>query len=110
LYLQLAAAEATFKPVHTWPFKLDAFQREAIVLMETQGARAAIFVAAHTSAGKTVVAEYAIALAVAHKSRAVYTSPIKVRGAPAARIRPLLITVALPECGCRRFQTKSSMI
>ena len=33
--------------------------------------------AAHTSAGKTVVAEYAIALSQAHKTRTVYTSPIK---------------------------------
>ncbi len=40
-------------------------------------ARAQAFVAAHTSAGKTVVAEYACALATAHRSRAVYTSPIK---------------------------------
>jgi superfamily II RNA helicase len=38
---------------------------------------AQVFVAAHTSAGKTVVAEYAFALAGAHASRAVYTSPIK---------------------------------
>lgn len=36
-----------------------------------------VFVAAHTSAGKTVVAEYAFALATQHCSRAVYTSPIK---------------------------------
>jgi len=36
-----------------------------------------VFVAAHTSAGKTVVAEYAIALSQAHKTRTVYTSPIK---------------------------------
>lgn len=33
--------------------------------------------AAHTSAGKTVVAEYAVALSQKHKTRAVYTSPIK---------------------------------
>lgn len=33
--------------------------------------------AAHTSAGKTVVAEYAIALAEKHMTRAIYTSPIK---------------------------------
>lgn len=33
--------------------------------------------AAHTSAGKTVVAEYAIALGMKHKTRVVYTSPIK---------------------------------
>ena len=36
-----------------------------------------MFVAAHTSAGKTVVAEYAFALAARHCTRAVYTSPIK---------------------------------
>lgn len=36
-----------------------------------------VFVAAHTSAGKTVVAEYAIALAMKHMTRAIYTSPIK---------------------------------
>ena len=34
-------------------------------------------VAAHTSAGKTVVAEYAIAKALAGKQRVVYTSPLK---------------------------------
>ena len=33
--------------------------------------------AAHTSAGKTVVAEYAIALAFQHMTKAIYTSPIK---------------------------------
>lgn len=32
---------------------------------------------AHTSAGKTVIAEYAIALAFKHNRRALYTSPIK---------------------------------
>lgn len=32
---------------------------------------------AHTSAGKTVVAEYAIAMAQQHMTRAIYTSPIK---------------------------------
>jgi superfamily II RNA helicase len=34
-------------------------------------------VAAHTSAGKTVIAEYGIALAMKHKRKVVYTSPIK---------------------------------
>lgn len=33
--------------------------------------------AAHTSAGKTVVAEYAIALAMKHMTKTIYTSPIK---------------------------------
>lgn len=36
-----------------------------------------MFVAAHTSAGKTVVAEYAIALARKNLKKAIYTSPIK---------------------------------
>ena len=33
--------------------------------------------AAHTSAGKTVVAEYAIALSLKNKQRVIYTTPIK---------------------------------
>ena len=36
-----------------------------------------VFVAAHTSAGKTVIAEYAIALSLKHMTRVCYTSPIK---------------------------------
>jgi antiviral helicase SKI2 len=36
-----------------------------------------VFVCAHTSAGKTVVAEYAIALSKKKKRKAIYTSPIK---------------------------------
>jgi ATP-dependent RNA helicase DOB1 len=35
-------------------------------------------VSAHTSAGKTVVAEYAIAQSLRNKQRVIYTSPIKV--------------------------------
>ena len=36
-----------------------------------------ILVSAHTSAGKTVVAEYAISLALRDKQRVIYTTPIK---------------------------------
>ena len=36
-----------------------------------------VMVAAHTSAGKTVIAEYAIAKALKAKERVVYTSPLK---------------------------------
>lgn len=36
-----------------------------------------MFVAAHTSAGKTLVAEYAIALSRQHMTKTIYTSPIK---------------------------------
>ncbi|EDV27629.1 uncharacterized protein TRIADDRAFT_21387, partial [Trichoplax adhaerens] len=58
----------------TWPFELDAFQKQAIMKLEKHEN---VFVAAHTSAGKTVVAEYAIALASKHVTKAIYTSPIK---------------------------------
>ena len=37
-----------------------------------------VLVAAHTSAGKTAIAEYAIAKAFSKKQRVFYTSPIKV--------------------------------
>ena len=57
-----------------YPFDLDTFQKEAVYHLERGES---VFVAAHTSAGKTVVAEYAVALAIQHKTRAVYTSPIK---------------------------------
>ncbi|KAI6780532.1 putative ATP-dependent RNA helicase-like protein [Emericellopsis cladophorae] len=57
-----------------WPFELDTFQKEAVYHLESGDS---VFVAAHTSAGKTVVAEYAIALAARHMTKAIYTSPIK---------------------------------
>ncbi|PCH34097.1 antiviral helicase [Wolfiporia cocos MD-104 SS10] len=59
---------------HEYPFELDTFQKEAVYHLEMGDS---VFVAAHTSAGKTVVAEYAIALAGKHMTRAIYTSPIK---------------------------------
>ncbi|KAF2788967.1 antiviral helicase [Melanomma pulvis-pyrius CBS 109.77] len=57
-----------------YPFELDTFQKEAVYHLENGDS---VFVAAHTSAGKTVVAEYAIALAARHMTKAIYTSPIK---------------------------------
>ena len=57
-----------------YPFELDVFQKRAVYHLECAES---VFVAAHTSAGKTVVAEYAIALAQKHMTRAIYTSPIK---------------------------------
>ncbi|CAL1541570.1 unnamed protein product [Lymnaea stagnalis] len=59
---------------HQWPFELDIFQKQAILRLES---RDSVFVAAHTSAGKTVVAEYAIALSMKHMTKTIYTSPIK---------------------------------
>ena len=57
-----------------FPFELDPFQKRAVVHLERGES---VFVAAHTSAGKTVVAEVAVALAFEHRTRIVYTSPIK---------------------------------
>ncbi|CAL8365730.1 unnamed protein product [Arctogadus glacialis] len=61
-------------PAFKWPFEPDVFQKQAILRLE---AHESVFVAAHTSAGKTVVAEYAIALSQKHMTRTIYTSPIK---------------------------------
>ncbi|TKR94081.1 hypothetical protein L596_008418 [Steinernema carpocapsae] len=57
-----------------YPFELDQFQKDAVVCME---ARESVFVAAHTSSGKTAVAQYAVAMSMAEMKRAIYTSPIK---------------------------------
>ncbi|GBC10110.1 hypothetical protein RclHR1_09340009 [Rhizophagus clarus] len=59
---------------HEYDFELDIFQKQAIYHLENGDS---VFVAAHTSAGKTVVAEYAISLASKHMTRTIYTSPIK---------------------------------
>lgn len=61
-------------PAIVYPFELDDFQKRAVYRLEQGNC---VFVAAHTSAGKTVVAEYAIALAFKHLTKAVFTSPIK---------------------------------
>ncbi|CAM9179210.1 unnamed protein product, partial [Sphacelaria rigidula] len=62
------------RPAHRFPFTLDGFQKQAVARLERAEC---VFVSAHTSAGKTVVAEYAIAMAAQHMTRAIYTSPIK---------------------------------
>ncbi|GAA0140495.1 DNA metabolism protein [Lithospermum erythrorhizon] len=62
------------KPAKEFPFKLDPFQAEAIQCLDTGES---VMVSAHTSAGKTVVALYAIAMSLRNKQRVIYTSPIK---------------------------------
>lgn len=52
--------------VMQFPFELDLFQKQAVLHLEQHDS---VFVAAHTSAGKTVVAEYAIALSTKHRTR-----------------------------------------
>jgi ATP-dependent RNA helicase DOB1 len=68
---------------------LDPFQRVSISSIERNES---VLVAAHTSAGKTVVAEYAIALCLKNKQRVIYTSPIK-----ASLTLTLLICLLRPE-------------
>ena len=67
-------AELVPQPAVTWPFELDGFQKQAVARIERNEN---VFVAAHTSAGKTVAAEYAIGLALQRGTRVLYTSPIK---------------------------------
>ncbi|TMW44189.1 hypothetical protein DOY81_010733 [Sarcophaga bullata] len=61
-------------PSKEYPFVLDPFQKEAILCIDNQQS---VLVSAHTSAGKTVVAEYAIAKSLNGKQRVIYTTPIK---------------------------------
>lgn len=62
------------KPAKEYKFVLDPFQKEAILCIENNQS---VLVSAHTSAGKTVVAEYAIACSLRDKQRVIYTTPIK---------------------------------
>lgn len=85
------------EPAISYPFEMDVFQKRAALHLEKGGACApprclrslgaqtracghrgrgrgrieCVFVAAHTSAGKTVVAEYAVALSQKHLTRSV---------------------------------------
>ncbi|KAG2277104.1 hypothetical protein Bca4012_042616 [Brassica carinata] len=61
-------------PAKEFPFTLDSFQSEAIKCLDNGES---VMVSAHTSAGKTVVASYAIAMSLRENQRVIYTSPIK---------------------------------
>ena len=61
-------------PAKSYAFELDTFQQKAVECLERGES---VLVSAHTSAGKTVVAEYAIAMAIRDGQRVVYTSPLK---------------------------------
>ncbi|KAL7137021.1 hypothetical protein ABFS83_10G066700 [Erythranthe nasuta] len=58
----------------TYQFKLDPFQEVSVSCLERNES---VLVSAHTSAGKTAVAEYAIAMSFRDKQRVIYTSPLK---------------------------------
>lgn len=61
-------------PAMKYKFELDPFQRTSVNAIERGES---VLVSAHTSAGKTVVAEYAIAQSLRDGQRVIYTSPIK---------------------------------
>ncbi|GMS82438.1 hypothetical protein PENTCL1PPCAC_4613 [Pristionchus entomophagus] len=61
-------------PAFRIEFDLDPFQQSAIQIVENDQS---LLVAAHTSAGKTVIAQYAIAEAQRNSKYVIYTSPIK---------------------------------
>lgn len=73
-YTPISEHKAPEIPAKTWPFKLDPFQQVSIASIERGES---VLVSAHTSAGKTVVAEYAIAQSLKNNQRVIYTSPIK---------------------------------
>ena len=61
-------------PSKNFSYKLDDFQKQAIkCIIKKEN----IIVAAHTSSGKTVIAEYTIANTLFKKKKVIYTSPIK---------------------------------
>lgn len=62
------------KFTHQFPYHLDDFQMNGCWGIETNKN---VLITAHTSSGKTAIAEYAIALAVHLGKKVIYTSPIK---------------------------------
>lgn len=73
-YVSIAEHQGPEVPARTWPFILDPFQKVSIASIDRGES---VLVSAHTSAGKTVVAEYAIAQSLKNNQRVIYTSPIK---------------------------------
>lgn len=73
-YIPISEHKAPETPARTWEFELDPFQKVSIASIERSES---VLVSAHTSAGKTVVAEYAIAQSLKNNQRVIYTSPIK---------------------------------
>ncbi|CAD5205733.1 unnamed protein product [Bursaphelenchus okinawaensis] len=74
-YMQYVPLEQrNTSPAKLYPFQLDSFQAEAINCVDNYQS---VLVSAHTSAGKTAIALYAVALALRENQRVIYTSPIK---------------------------------
>lgn len=73
-YVPISQHKPPENPPRTWSFTLDPFQQVAVTSIQREES---VLVSAHTSAGKTVVAEYAIAQCLRNNQRVIYTSPIK---------------------------------
>lgn len=73
-YVPVSEHKRLDPPARTYKFELDPFQFVATSCIERNES---VLVSAHTSAGKTVVAEFAIATCLKEGRRVVYTSPIK---------------------------------
>ncbi len=69
------AASASTPPLEElFPFPLDEFQTQAIAAL---AGGHSVLVSAPTGSGKTVVAEYAVHMALARRQRVFYTTPLK---------------------------------
>ena len=73
-YIPISQHVPPEKPAREYKFTLDPFQQVSVHAIQRNES---VLVSAHTSAGKTVVAEYAIAQCLQQKQRVIYTSPIK---------------------------------
>ncbi|KAF9887865.1 ATP-dependent RNA helicase mtr4 [Aspergillus nanangensis] len=73
-YVPISEHKPPAEPARVWPFTLDPFQQVSVASIQREES---VLVSAHTSAGKTVVAEYAIAQSLKNNQRVIYTSPIK---------------------------------
>ncbi|SCV73573.1 BQ2448_7499 [Microbotryum intermedium] len=73
-YVPIASHVPPAEPARMYPFELDPFQKVSIASIQRNES---VLVSAHTSAGKTVVAEFTIAQCLKAGQRVVYTSPIK---------------------------------
>lgn len=73
-YIPISEHKPPAEPAKVFPFTLDPFQQVAVYSIQREES---VLVSAHTSAGKTVIAEYAIAQCLKNNQRVIYTSPIK---------------------------------
>src|SRR5699024_9827820 len=73
-YVPISEHKPPETPARTWDFKLDPFQQVSITSIERGES---VLVSAHTSAGKTVVAEYAIAQGLRNNQRVIYSNQMK---------------------------------